>query len=237
MFHARSDKYRIRTDEFEGEVSVSDDYYRESGGNLNVSFGFRACTNGEWAVAAYAPDLAGATADEQQLWTGFEILNGDLLTPVVDERFRKWRDRYIMGNWDIEDGPIASLDRVVAQVNAVVRCVVNEPLFNCSSLRMLCFPSAENNHGYQDAHSEVYKLVIDGLNKEAIAKLGHKLGIVVRAGDKNTVNALEMLFPSDATRMAIRKSLDQVSAQRRLADHKARPAPKNFPLSRSSGKT
>jgi len=229
MFHLRSDRYRIRTDEFEGEVSVSDDYYRESGAYLNVSFGFRACTNGEWAVAAYAPDLDRATPDEQQIWTGFEILDRNVLTPVVDERFQKWRDRYIMGSWDIKDGPIASLDRVVLQVNAVVRCVASVPLFNYAGFRMLCFPSAENNHRYQDAHSEVYKLVIDGLNKEAITKLGDKLGIAVRAGDKNTVTALEMLFPSDSVRATIRKPLDHVSAQRRLADHRERPAPQKFP--------
>ncbi|MEP6715859.1 MAG: hypothetical protein ABJC09_09795 [Terriglobia bacterium] len=157
-------------------------------------------------------------------------------TPVVDERFQKWRDRYIMGSWSIKDGPIASLDRVVLQVNAVARCVVNVPLFNYASFRMLCFPSAENNHRYQDAHSEVYKLIIDGLNKEAIARLGDKLGIAVKAGDKNTVNALELLFPSDPVRTAIRKPLDQVSAQRRLADHKERPTPQRFPAFEEFGK-
>jgi hypothetical protein len=236
MFHARSEKYRIRTDEFEGEVSVSDDHYRESAGYLNVSFGFRACTNGEWAVAAYAPDLDRATPDEQQLWTGFEITDRNALTPVVDERFQKWRDRYIMGSWNIKDGPIVLLDRVVLQINAVTHCVVNAPLFNYSGFRMLCFPSAENNHRYQDAHSEVYKLVIDGLNKEAITKLGGKLGIAVKAGDKNTFNALEMLFPSDSVRAAIRKPLDQVSAQRRLADHKQRPAAQKFSAFAEFGK-
>jgi hypothetical protein len=236
MFHARSDKYRIRTDEFEGKVSISDDHYRESGGYLSVSFGFRACTNGEWAVAAYAPDLDRATPDEQQLWTGFEIVDRHAFTPVVDERFQKWRDRYIMGSWSIKDGPIASLDRVVLQVNAVARCVVNTPLFNYAGFKMLCFPFAENNHRYQDAHSEVYKLIIDGLNKEAIARLGDILGIAVKAGDKNTVNALELLFPSDPVRTAIRKPLDQVSAQRRLADHKERPTPQRFPAFEEFGK-
>ncbi len=140
------------------------------------------------AVAAYGPDLAKASVDEQRLWTGFEILDGEKFTAEADDsRFRKWIDRYIMGSWDVEDGPIATLDRVVKQVNAIAECVVNGPLFKSSNIRTLCFPLAQNTHRYQDAHSEVYKLIIDGLNKEAITDLGVRLGIVVNPGDRRTL--------------------------------------------------
>src|ERR1700693_5411041 len=79
MFYNQPEKYSIQTDEFEGKVTIRDEYYRKSGADhptrtyLSVDFGFRTCKTGEWAVGASAPDLDKAAADEQQLWTGFEI--------------------------------------------------------------------------------------------------------------------------------------------------------------------
>jgi hypothetical protein len=162
--------------EFEGTVRIRDSYYRKSGEDssdriyLKVAFGFRACRNGEWAVAAYAPDLVGASPDERRLWTGFEIGSEQAFANAEqdDPRFQKWVSRYIMGNWDVEDGPIATLDQVVMQVNAITECVVNAPLFTVTDLRSLCFPLAQNTHRYEDAHAEVYRLIVDGLDRKAI---------------------------------------------------------------------
>jgi hypothetical protein len=122
MFQSQSEKYAIRIDEFEGKVHLTDRYYREAEERnertwISVAFGFRACKNGEWAVAAYRPDLEEASTDEQKLWVGFRI-EDDAFPDELDPRFKKWFDRYIMGSWDVEEGPIASLDRVVKQVNA-----------------------------------------------------------------------------------------------------------------------
>lgn len=196
----------------------------------NVAFGFRACRNGEWAIAAYGPDLDNASVDERRLWTGFEIVGEETFTAASDDpRFQKWVDRYLMGNWDVEDGPIAGLDAVVKQVNAIAECVVNAPLLTALDIRRVCFPSAQNTHQYQDAHAEVYRLIIDGLNKEAIRGIGDKLGITVKPGDKRTVDALEMLFPRESVQSAVRGPLDRVSEQRRLASHKERPPAQSFP--------
>jgi hypothetical protein len=123
---------------------------------LNVSFGFRACRNGEWAVAAYTPDLQKASPDEHQVWTGLEIASEEEFTDVkADTRFQKWCARYIFGDWDVEEGPIATLDRVVKQINAITECVVGAPLFTATDLRSLRFPSAQNTHRYEDAHADV----------------------------------------------------------------------------------
>lgn len=95
MFHNESDKYAIQTDEFEGSVRIRDSY---SGAAdecyLSVEFGFRACKNGEWAVAAWGPDLAKATEGERILWIGFQ-LDQDAVVPERDPRFQKWVERYI----------------------------------------------------------------------------------------------------------------------------------------------
>jgi hypothetical protein len=69
-FQSQSDKYEVWIDEFEGKVQVTTQYYREAEKRnekswLNVAFGFRQCKNGDWAVAAYLPDLAESSMDEQ----------------------------------------------------------------------------------------------------------------------------------------------------------------------------
>ncbi len=237
MFYNQPEKYSIQTDEFEGKVKIRESYYRKFGEDassrvyLSVDFGFRACRNGDWAVAAYAPDLANATSDEQLLWTGFEIVGEEAFTnaQLDDPRFLRWWSRYIMGDWTVEEGPIATLDRVVKQVNAIAVCVAGAPLFAATDLRGLCFPSAQNTHRYEDAHAEAYRLLIDGLDKQAIKMIGEKLETPVRAGDKRTVDALEMLFPNEQVREALRRPLDLISEQRRRASHKERPSAVSFP--------
>ena len=231
VFQSQAEKYNITIDEFEGKVQLTYSYYREAEARgescyMNVAFGFRACRDGEWAVAAYAPDLAKASPDEQQIWTGF-LLGEEAFPEGPDERFTKWADRYLKGSWDVPETPFAALQRITEQINAVTFCIVGVPLFTATHFRRLCFPLAENNHRYHDAHSEVYKLAIDGLSKDAIAALGQKLGIDVKPGDKTTLNALERVL-TESVKATAHAAFDKVAAERRLADHKQRPAAVRF---------
>jgi hypothetical protein len=107
MFQSQSDKYDITIDEFEGRVQVTNHYYEEAARRgeecyLNVSFGFRACLNGEWAVAAYGPDLEKASPEEEMLWRGFR-LDDDAFPEDLDGRFGKWFERYVLGSWDVPE--------------------------------------------------------------------------------------------------------------------------------------
>jgi len=144
-----------------------------------------------------------------------------------DVRFQKWFARYILGDWDVGEAPLAGLQRVAEQINAITNCAVSTTLFDSVGFRRLCFPLAENNHRYHDAHSEIYKLAIDGLNKDTITALGARLGNSVRAGDKSTVKALEQIM-TESLRTTMRAAFDQISRQRRLADHEVRPPAERF---------
>ena len=104
------------------------------------------------------------------------------------------------------------------------------------TVRKLCFPSAENTHRYQDAHAEVYKLIIDGLRKDALKALGDSSGIVVKPGDKRTLDALEILLPDPSVRNTVRGPADLVSEQRRLATHKDRPQAQPYAAFEQFGK-
>lgn len=232
LFLGQSDKYEVWTDDFSGEVRIRDNFKDQQQGTdeeslLSVAFGFRGCRNGDRAIAVWGPDFDKASESERRVWAGFQLDESDL-SEAPDLRFQKWVQRYIDGSWDVEDGPIAQLDRIVRSLNAITQCTVSAPLFTSADIRSLCFPSAENNHRYHDAHSEAYKHLQDAINKDAIARLGAKLGIPVKAGDKRTVTALKQLLP-ETLHTEVISPLDLVSEQRRLADHKQRPAPTSFP--------
>jgi hypothetical protein len=108
-------------------------------------------------------------------------------------------------------------------VNAITRCVVGVPLMKFEEIRNLCFPLAENSHRYQDAHADVYKLIIDGLSKDALKRLADLLSIPVKADNDRTLTSLGKLLSSDSARDAILHPLEQVSKQRRLVGHNERP--------------
>ena len=173
------------------------------------------------------PDLVKASENEKRQWIGFHLDETEL-SDAADPRFDKWVRRYIDGSWDVDNGPIAQLDAVIRQINAITTCAVDRPLFTATDIRGLCFPSVENNHRYHDAHSEAYKLLQDALSREAIDRLAAKLGISVKSGDQWTTKALKQLLP-ESLHSGIFDPLEVVSQQRRIADHKERPAPVPFP--------
>ena len=146
LFLGKPDKYEVWTDDFSGEVRIRDSFNDQQQGSdeeslLSVAFGFRSCRNGDQAIAVWGPDFDKASENERRAWTGFQLDEPDL-SEAPDLRFQKWVRRYIDGSWDVEDGPIARLDSVVRSLNAITQCTVSAPLFTCTDIRSLCFPSA-----------------------------------------------------------------------------------------------
>src|ERR1017187_8040022 len=138
MFYNQSEKYSIQTDEFEGTVRIRDSYLRSKGNTrdetyLNVEFGFRACRHGEWAIAAYGPDLDKASVDEKQLWSSFEIVGAGMFTdPADDPRFQKWVDRPLMEDWKVEIGQMPRLVPVLRHLTEFANFLLTAP---CLRLR------------------------------------------------------------------------------------------------------
>ncbi len=76
-YRAEPDKYEVKTDYFEGQVSIATRYYeslpepaRESE-YIGVKFGFRALASGMLALAAYLPDLVDHSEGHVPRWRGF----------------------------------------------------------------------------------------------------------------------------------------------------------------------
>ena len=87
----------------------------------------------------------------------------------------------------------------------------------------ILYPAAQNTHRYEDAHRELYGVLIDGLDKKAIEELGNRLGRPINAQNSRTRDALAKIMPA-ANDAIFSDPLENISAHRRLASHKVRPA-------------
>ncbi|HEV2175551.1 MAG TPA: hypothetical protein VGR71_18390 [Nitrospira sp.] len=146
------------------------------------------------------------------------------LSPEPDKRFGMWVNRYIKGDWNVENGSLSQIGEELKQLNALLNCTVGAPLFDSADASVLSFPTAQNNHRYHDAHSGAYKLLIDGLNKNALKLLASKLSIVLRNPDsEKTLKVLEQLLP-EILRAKVLEPFKIISKNRRSTDHGSPPA-------------
>ncbi len=228
-------KYEITSDNFEGTVTVTDEYYREleaaekTNEYISIRFGYRTLQDGNLALVVWLPDLFERSKHHAPKWAAFHLKNA-VWTTERDERFENWVRRYIEGNWDVDNGPLFYLGETIQIINGFTSEIVGLPLYKHElDPTQVTYPAAENTHRYEDAHKILYGYLIDGLDKNCISALGTKLGKTLKIGSKKTVEALKELFPPLENGTSFMASVNLVSDQRRLASHSARRAAKSFP--------
>ena len=227
-------KYTVESDYFEGELNVTAEYYREleasgkTDESLSVRFGFRTLWDGNTAIVAWLPDLLKRSDSHVQKWGAFRLRSPEWTTDH-DERFEKWVQRYLEGNLDVDNGPLHHLGQTMRVINSLTMESVGGPLYKQDIPEKVPYPSADNTHRYQDSHKELYRYLIDGLNKQCISDLGSKLGKAVNVSDKKTILALTNVFPGLKASSCFMPAADLISEQRRLATHGMRPAAERFP--------
>jgi hypothetical protein len=227
-------KYRIESDYFDGRLSTTDEYYRQleiegrTDEYVDIRFGYRTRMDGSLALVVWLPDLIEKSKKHLPKWSGFHLKGRDwALGP--DERFDKWKQRYLEGDWGVENGPLHSLEHVMKTINALTVEVIGIQLFKHEVDVSLNSPSAENTHKYQDAHKELYGFLIDGLDKECICRISKRVGRGNRIHEKKTIEAITVLFPNLKNSEAFTRALDVVSEQRRLASHGVRRPARWYP--------
>ena len=227
-------KYEITSDNFEGTITVTDEYYREleaverTKEYLNIRFGYRTLIDGNLTLVVWLPDLFDKSKHHAAKWAAFHIKTEDWMEP--DERFENWVRRYIEGSWDVDNGPLFYLGETIQIVNGLTAELVGIPLYKHElDDRQVSYPAGENTHRYEDAHKTLYGYLIDGLDKDCMSALGTELGKTLKIGSKKSVEALKMLFPALENGKYFIQSVNLVSDQRRSASHSARPPAKSFP--------
>jgi hypothetical protein len=226
-YREQPDKYEVTTDYFEGKVTLTAAYYEQLDHAarerewIDVRFGYRTQKNGELAIAAFGPDLVDKSPDHVARWRPFLIERGDWVDYDEDTRFRMWVRRNIEGEWDVDNGPAFYLLEEIKLINGLAREVVDEPLFMADDAAVN-YPTGENTHRYEDAHRQLYGLLIDGLSKSCIAALSRRVGRPRQTASDRTVDALKAVFR--ALDVAdFNTSIANVSEQRGRASHGVRP--------------
>ncbi|HEV2499817.1 MAG TPA: hypothetical protein VGY31_09590 [Terriglobia bacterium] len=218
-------KYEITSDNFEGTLTVTHEYYKEleTAGKtdeyIRIRFGYRTLHDGNLALVGWLPDLLERSSSHLQKWMAFR-LNKPNWTTERDERFENWIRRYIEGSFDVDNGPRFYLGDTIQIVNGLASELVGIPLYKHElDPKQVGYPAAENTHRYEDAHKILYGYLIDGLDKNCMSALGNKLGKTLKLDSKKTVDALTTLFPALKNGTHFMASVSLLSAQRRLASH------------------
>src|SRR6266567_3305232 len=212
VYKSEPDKYVLETDNFEGTLKrvYDDDDYAIAEDHIDIRFGYRTLASGNLALAVFLPDLVEKSASHVKQWAGYHLENPEWTTEP-DPRFQMWKDRYLEGSWNVENGPRYHLENTIATIN---------PALN--------FPVAQNTHAYQDAHKDLYSYVIDGLDKQTIGLIATHQNLTHNLNSDTTVKALKRVLPMLPTNSLLWDALDKVSDERRLAGHKVRPKAKRF---------
>lgn len=223
-YRNEADKYTLKTDHFEGRLEKADT--NQSSDHLDIRFGYRTCTDGDLSLAVFLPDISATSPTHQARWHGFR-LEDSALADAPDPRFEMWKDRYLEGSWEVDNGPLYYIEDTVETINALCNEVVGKPLFKHAANPKLNFPAAQNTHAYQDAHRELYGYVIDGLDKNTISLISAYTGSPLNPSNVTTLKAIEKALPTLAD-SAFKCAVDTISRERRLAGHGVRPTAEQF---------
>jgi hypothetical protein len=232
-YRAEPDKYKVDTDYFEGEVSVTSVYYeslpegQRDSAYIGIKFGFRTLADGALALAAYLPDLVEKSEGHVNRWRGFFLHDPAWANFDEDDRFSKWVSRYFEGSWHVENGPASYIFEEIALINGLSREAVGSLLFALPHELHISYPAAQNTHRYEDAHADVYRLLQDGLDKSCIERVAKYLGRPLNASNLRALTALRTVFPTFPDD-AFGAPLEKVSEQRARSTHKQRPPAVSF---------
>jgi hypothetical protein len=199
-YRASPDLYRLQEDDMGGSLkTVHDGGTQQDASAINppwfqVRFGFRRLEDGRVCVAAFGPDLKKLPEKEQLIWRGHLIERPQFAKS--DPAFLRWVSRNLDGSWEVEDGPKVQIEGLVRLIRALTHQALGVSLWRDQWNPLINYPVAENTEAYTKAHLELYRVLIDGLNQEALSALSRRLNRPLSDPSK-TLNGLKELLPED----------------------------------------
>ncbi len=134
-YRSEPHKYLIASDNFEGSLSVTNEYFMEleaagkTDQSVSISFGYRTLQDGNLAIVAWLPDLFEKSKAHIQRWAAFRLTNSEWKKTDDDERFNNWLQRNVEGSWEIDNGPLFYLGETLKTVNGLTSELVGLPLY------------------------------------------------------------------------------------------------------------
>ncbi len=217
---------RIRTLQGPSVAPGDGGWEREHG--IDIRFSFRERKSGELALVVYSPDLKKTSESERRKFHGFEVDEAEF-EGIVDPQFEAWVGPQLEGRWSSKTSPTKRLEEKVKAINSITRILVKKRLFNFSEddLRRLVYPFVNTSHAYEDAHRELYRYFIDGINKACIKDLNEARSCDIKVDELRPHKALAKSFPITKCRLV--PTLNKISTERAKSVHNQRGSAKHFP--------
>jgi len=197
-YRDNSHVYKVIEDEIGGEIRISQNWKEDDSDKcpyIEIKFGFRKLKNGEICIVVFGPTfLKNTSKKDLKRWKGY-IIN-ERQFKEENDYFNRWVKRYILGSWDVKDGSRKEIENRLDLISALTKYKTGIPLFKCRRSILLNYPKAENEEEYKKANLELYRLIIDGLNKNSIIKLS-KLLKKKLSDESKTLNSLKEILPEE----------------------------------------
>jgi len=189
--------YIVIEDEIGGEIRISPNWKEEDRDKypyIEVKFGFRKLKNGEICIAVFSTFLNNISKKDLKRWKGY-LINKEKFKEE-DDNFSYWVKRFILGSWEVKDGIRIEIERNLELITYLTKYITGFPLFKSHRSILLNYPKTENEEEYNKANLELYRLVIDGLNKDSIIELA-KLLKKKLSDERKTLNCLKEMLPEE----------------------------------------
>ncbi len=196
FYRTNSHVYELREDDMGGEITVSDQWNEDLNNQfsyIDLKFAFRRLVDKRMCIGVFMPSFKDKVSEKDySKWMGFHIEQPEFHKENYE--FERWINRYINGSWEIQDGPKVQIEQEIKLINGLTRIKFDIPFFKYDEYRLLNYPIAENSEEYTKAILELYRLVIDGMEKDVIIKIANFLNLKL-TDEKQRLNSLRELLP------------------------------------------
>ncbi|WP_276166655.1 hypothetical protein [Zobellia alginiliquefaciens] len=197
-YRANSHAYHLIEDDMGGEIRISDNWdenLSEEHPYIEFKFAFRKLENNFVCIAAFMPSFKDKISEKDHAkWIAFYIKNPSF--HKVNKGFERWTKRYLDGSWDVMDGPKIGIQRELKLINSITETKLNHKLFKQDEYRLVNYPAAENSEEYTKSILELYRLVIDGIEKNCLIKIAKEQNITLKDEGKR-LNSFKEIIPSN----------------------------------------
>ncbi|MDI9873870.1 hypothetical protein [Flectobacillus rivi] len=214
FYRVNSHIYNLKEDDMGGEIQVSDSWNESMNSVypcIQLKFAFRKLENEHMCVAVFMPLFDERVSEENyRKWNAFRIENP--IFHEINNGFDRWVNRYINGSWKIENGPKIKIEKELRLINSLSKIKFGRNLFKHEEYILVNYPVAENNVEYTKSVLELYRLVIDGMEKECIVQISEFLNIELNDKTKR-LNCVKELLEDDLVEK-IHSPLNSLSKKR-----------------------
>lgn len=214
-YRTNSHLYILDEDDIGGELHITEFWVEEKQTQfpyIDLSFAFKKLIDNTVCIAI--PEIffeRKIAKSEQNSWLASIISKPEFVDN--DPEFIRWHNRYINGSWEEEDGPKKQIESLLKLINAVTSIKFKGKFFKHDKFNLVNYPVAENNEQYTLSITNLYRLIIDEMNKDLIISLADFLNIPLTDKSKR-LNSLKEILPTDLTNI-IHGPINGISKKRK----------------------